>query len=218
MMYSADLGGSVGFGPIDPEENEPLFHAAWERRVLGFTVAMGPTGAWTGDQSRHEREKLPLEFYWSANYYDIWLTALTNLLRDRGMVTGRDLAAKRMVDAPVAAKRVFAAADVPSTLAKGFPYLRKIDRAARFSIGDQVKTRVPSEVGHTRLPTYARNKNGVIVAIHGAHVYPDSNGMGQGEDPQWLYSVRFTGAELFGSSAKDTVTLDLFEPYLLRQS
>jgi nitrile hydratase len=29
-----DMGGMQDFGPIRPEKNEPVFHAAWEGRVL----------------------------------------------------------------------------------------------------------------------------------------------------------------------------------------
>jgi Nitrile hydratase beta subunit len=38
-----DLGGMQGFGPIEREENEPVFHADWERRMfalLNLTIAM----------------------------------------------------------------------------------------------------------------------------------------------------------------------------------
>jgi nitrile hydratase len=56
------------------------------------------------------------------------------------------------------------------------------------------------------------------VAIHGTHVFPDSHAHGQGEDPRPLYGVRFTARELWGEAAnpRDTVTLDLWEPYLER--
>ena len=39
-----DLGGMQGFGPIEREENEPVFHADWERRMfalLNLTIAAG---------------------------------------------------------------------------------------------------------------------------------------------------------------------------------
>ena len=41
---------------------------------------------------------------------------------------------------------------------------------------------------------------------------------GQGEDPQPLYTVRFTARELWGEAANpcDSVSLDLWEPYLER--
>jgi hypothetical protein len=34
-----DLGGQMGFGPVAPETDEPKFHADWERRALGITLA-----------------------------------------------------------------------------------------------------------------------------------------------------------------------------------
>lgn len=214
MKGPQDLGGMMGFGPVNAEAGEPVFHAAWERRVLGFTVLMGTTGAWTGDQSRHEREKLPPAFYWSRSYYEIWLEALTRLLRDRGMVTGRDLAAQRVVDPPKPVKRVLHADEVAPVLAKGFAYNRPTAAPARFVVGNIIKTRRVATPGHTRLPAYAWGKRGTIEAVRGSHVYPDSNGMGQGEAPQWLYTVRFTALELWGCNAKDSILLDLFDPYL----
>ena len=33
-----DLGGMHGFGPVEREENEPLFHAAWEARVRAIAT------------------------------------------------------------------------------------------------------------------------------------------------------------------------------------
>jgi len=51
--------------------------------------------------------------------------------------------------------------------------------------------------------------------VHGVHVFPDSNGMGRGEDPQWLYSVRFEARDLWGSdTTASAVYADLWEPYL----
>jgi nitrile hydratase len=35
-----------------------------------------------------------------------------------------------------------------------------------------------------------------------------------GENPQWLYTVRFTAKELWGHDNRDHVMLDLWEPYL----
>ena len=34
-----DMGGMHGFGPIEREENEPVFHQAWESRVFAMRVA-----------------------------------------------------------------------------------------------------------------------------------------------------------------------------------
>ncbi|MGE5669730.1 MAG: SH3-like domain-containing protein, partial [Betaproteobacteria bacterium] len=39
---------------------------------------------------------------------------------------------------------------------------------------------------------------------------------GRGEDPQWLYTVVFTGRELWGEQADPSlsVSIEAFEPYL----
>jgi hypothetical protein len=57
---------------------------------------------------------------------------------------------------------------------------------------------------------------GTIVMEHGCHVFPDSHAHGKGEAPQWLYTVRFAGTELWGADADPTlsVTVDAWESYL----
>ncbi|MDH5338185.1 MAG: nitrile hydratase subunit beta, partial [Rubrivivax sp.] len=75
-----DMGGLQGFGPVQPEADEPLFHAAWERRALGLTLAIGASGQWNIDQARHARESLPPAQYLSSSYYQIWLAALERLM------------------------------------------------------------------------------------------------------------------------------------------
>ena len=69
---------------------------------------------------------------------------------------------------------------------------------------------------HTRLPGYVRGKTGAIVGYRGAHVFPDSHAEMKGEDPRHLYAVRFAATTLWGADApsRDSVTLDLWEPYL----
>ena len=34
-----DMGGMHGFGAIDVERNEPVFHEAWEARMFGLSQA-----------------------------------------------------------------------------------------------------------------------------------------------------------------------------------
>jgi len=79
-----------------------------------------------------------------------------------------------------------------------------------------VLTRNLNPSGHTRLPRYARSKMGIVERVHGAHVLPDTHAHGQGENPQWLYTVRFTGRELWGEAADPTlaVSVDAWESYL----
>jgi nitrile hydratase subunit beta len=79
-----------------------------------------------------------------------------------------------------------------------------------------VRTKNIHPATHTRLPRYARGRVGVIEALRGCHVFPDSSATGSGENPQWLYTVRFDGRELWGEAADPTLTVSIeaFEPYL----
>lgn len=216
MNGAQDLGGMMGFGSIGIEPNEPLFHAAWERRALGVTLAMGATGTWSIDTSRHARESLPPADYLSSSYYEIWTKALERLVLRYGLVDPDELKAGRALTPAKPVKRVLQAADVPAVLARGGPCDRPATTPARFSVGDRVRTKNIHPKGHTRLPRYARAKAGVVEIVHGAHVFPDSNAHGQGENPQWLYTVRFTGPELWGEDADPTlaVSIDAWESYL----
>jgi len=76
----ADLGGRLGCGPVTPEPEGELFHAAWEPRALALTLAMGATGSWNIDMSRAARETLP--DYARLSYYEIWIRALERLMLD----------------------------------------------------------------------------------------------------------------------------------------
>ncbi len=88
---------------------------------------------------------------------------------------------------------------------------------ARFKAGDRVRTVNINPPTHTRLPRYARDKSGTVEAVRGCHVYPDTAASGAGEDPQWLYTVVFSGRDLWGEASDPalTVSIEAFEPYLL---
>ena len=98
----------------------------------------------------------------------------------------------------------------------GGSYARDLDRPPLLRDGQAVRTRNHQPDGHTRLPAYARCRRGTIVHRHAAMVYPDDHAHGRGENPQYLYTVRFDGHELWGDAAEPgtVVLLDLFEPYL----
>jgi nitrile hydratase len=86
----------------------------------------------------------------------------------------------------------------------------------RFAVGDGVVAHNIQPAGHTRLPRYARGKPGVVARIQGVFVFPDSNAMGEGEAPQYLYAVRFEARALWGLDAgpRDALYLDLWDSYL----
>ncbi len=215
MNGAQDLGGMMGFGPVVPEANEPVFHAQWERRAFALTMAAGFTGQWNIDMSRAARESLPPAQYLSSSYYEIWFEGLKRLLVDRGLLSGEELAAARSLGPAAPGVRVLAPDKVPEALARGGPSERAASGPARFAQGDAVRTLEMNPVHHTRLPRYARGKTGRIVALHGAHVFPDTNAHGLGERPQWLYTVCFEAQELWGAdTTAASVCVNCWEPYL----
>lgn len=216
MTYTthADLGGRTGFGPVVPEPEGELFHAGWEPRVLAMTLAMGATGSWNIDTSRAARETLPA--YLQMSYYQIWLAGLEKMMAERGQVLPDEVDAGRMLHPPMPVARVLAAPDVPAALARGSPTLRQEVAPPRFQLGQRVRTQAEPVPHHTRLPGYARGKCGVIARLHGCHVFADAHAQGLGEDPQHLYTVVFTGQELWGADAAAglQVSVDAWQPYL----
>lgn len=209
----ADLGGRTGFGAVQPEPEGELFHADWEPRALALVLAMGATGSWNIDASRAVRETLP--HYLQLSYYRIWLAALERLMIERGQLFEDEIAQGRMLHAPAPVKRVLHAADVAAVLARGSPTERPAAAPARFAIGQAVRMRAGRVDHHTRLPGYVQGRRGTIERLHGAHVFADSNAQGAGEAPQWLYTVVFEEAELWGSQAQQlSVSVDAWESYL----
>ena len=209
-----DMGGMQCFGAVEPEADEPVFHAEWERQALALTVAMGFTGMWNIDMSRHARETLPPAQYLASSYYEIWIAGLEKLMLERGLVTPAELDGAKQETAPVPVNQVLGATGMRKALAAGGPVAREAASQARFRAGDRIRTRNMHPAGHTRLPRYARDKVGHIECIVGCHVFPDSNAHGSGEDPQWLYTVRFEAGDLFGEAANHCVLVDCWEPYL----
>jgi nitrile hydratase len=211
-----DMGGMMNFGPVEEEADEPTFHADWERRVFGLNLAASATGAFNIDMGRRARESIPPAQYLSSTYFEIWLAGLEALLLETGLVSHDELASGAARTPPTPVKRVLKPEMVATMLALGTDSQRPATTPARFAVGDLVVTRNMHPTGHTRLPRYARGKHGVIEAVHGAHVFPDSNGHGLGEAPQMLYTVRFTGTELWGEDADPTLatSIDAWESYL----
>ena len=216
MNGAQDLGGMHGFGPVEPEPNEPVFHAEWEKRAFALTLAMAMPGGWNIDMSRFARENRPPGEYLSMSYYQIWFAALETMLKQRDLVSDDEVVVGHALHPPKPVKRVLSAADVAQVLYRGGPTERQTNSAAKFSVGDKVRTKMMNPPTHTRLPRYVRGRVGTIERVIGCHVFPDSNARGAGENPQWLYSVRFDGRELWGADADPTVSVsvDAWEPYL----
>lgn len=204
-----DLGGLQSFGPVLPEPDEPPFHEDWERRTLALTLALGALGLWNIDQMRHVRESLPPAQYLSSSYYEIWQQGLENVVDELGLL-----------DDPPTGARARSAEELTALFSTRGSYERPTERAPRYAVGQRVRTRNLNPVGHTRLPGYARGRVGTVVAVRGAHVFPDRNAVALGQrpdpEPEWLYTVDFDGRELWGEQGDPTLTvsIDAWEPYL----
>jgi nitrile hydratase len=210
------MGGMDGFGKVEPEADEPVFHAPWEGRVMAMTRAMGRTGMWNIDMHRAARERQPATFYLTASYYRSWARTLETLVLERGLATPDEIAAGHALHPAKPLKRPgLRVEDVPDSPKRG-SYARSAAAPARFGIGDPVRARNMHPATHTRLPRYTRGRRGVVERVHGAHVFPDSSALGAAEDPKWLYTVLFEGRELWGADADPSlkVSIEAFEPYL----
>ncbi len=214
-----DMGGLQDMGPVQHEEDEPAFHAAWEGRVYGINASLRAIGRWNLDAWRYQIELLPPIDYLRMSYYERWLRINEQLLVKHGLVTPREL--ESGIPDPGSAKgapALTAAAAADRGLNRGVPSSRDPKVPPRFEVGQQVRSLNTNPAGHTRLPRYARGKLGTITRDHGVYSFPDTNAHSKGEKRQHLYSVRFSARELWGeqASVRDCVHLDMWDDYLER--
>jgi nitrile hydratase len=211
-----------GFGPVEREADEPVFHAPWEAVVFAIRRSRAIGRIFNIDEFRHGIERMDPARYLGSSYYERWLDSITRVLIEKGVVTREELDARASSlrarpEAPATGPRPVAASgpESPVSFVPASP-TRTSSATPRYAPGDRVVTRSSHPPGHTRLPRYARGKPGVIHRLHGIHVFPDTNAHGLGEQPQPLYSVRFDARTLWGESAEPNqqVHLDLWESYL----
>jgi len=212
-----DMGGMQGFGPVLREPGEPVFHAEWEARAFALTLAMATPGGWNIDMGRHARERLAPGQYLTSSYYQIWLAGLKTMIMEAGLATAEEMETGVASTPPAKVRRILKADQVAEAMRRGGPADRDPGNSvAGFAAGDRVRVRNFHPTGHTRAPRYLRGARGEISTIHGFHVFPDASAAGKGDQPQWLYSVRFSARDLWGDDANpaDHVHADLWESYL----
>lgn len=213
-----DMGGMQGFGPVVPEKNEPVFHAAWEGRALAMVRVVGATGKLTALGSRPAIESIPAADYLRMSYYEKWYTALVMRLIASGLATPQEIDSGKPAKGSVKAVPALHAAEAAKLPFQTPPMLNPASaRPARFSPGQHVRAKLINPAGHTRLPRYARGRVGTIERDRGAQAFPDTTASnGRASDPQSVYSVRFAARDLWGAvaSARDAVYIDLWEDYL----
>jgi len=210
-----DMGGMHGMGAVEREGDEPVFHDWWEGRVFAMSRLLR-VGRWNLDHSRHQLERLAPADYLRMSYYERWLARLVARLLTHEAVTRDELDSGAPAPGTVKAAPPVTAAMVPALVARRGSARREAAVAPRFVVGQRVRARNRHPVGHTRLPRYARGREGVVAIDHGVFLFPDSNAHFLGEQPQHVYSVRFAARELWGDEAspRDVVHVDLWDDYL----
>jgi nitrile hydratase len=180
------MGGMHGYGRVPIQVDEPLFHEPWEGRVWAMWSAIGAT---TVDRFRFTIEQMPPAAYLASSYYERWLWAIERLAAEQGLLTGPDRPPRRSRPSP----------SLPSWV-------------GRFRAGDVVRIRNAVTEGHTRVPRYLRRQTGRVERVACAWPNPgDSAANGTYGDPELVYTVAFSGVDLFGPSADHTVSADLPE-------
>ena len=214
-----DMGGMHGFGRIERDEPEPVFHYDWERRVFAMRVASTvpiPGG------SRYSIEQMPPGEYLKTSYYEKWLHARLKGFIDAGVLTEEEFVARLAqyrnhpdlyVPHREAPERV---GETMERLLSWKSPRREQENAPRFRVGDSVRACNMHPPAHTRLPRYVRGKRGTVTRYYGVYDLQDTLPAGVQRSAQPLYAVRFDGQEIWGESAeaKSVVYLDMWESYL----
>jgi nitrile hydratase beta subunit len=217
-----DLGGMHGLGPVDVEHNEPVFHNPWEKVVFGTMLATLGQGLYNLDEFRHGIETMDPAHYLTSPYYEHWLETVEKNLIEKGIVDQDELDAKTQEflkdpAASVPEREDPELADSLSQLVRyGGSTRREVSTKPQFAVGDRVRVRNVHPHGHTRLPQYVRDKQGIVERVYDAFVLPDTNAHGGGENPEHVYCVQFDTKEVWGDSAepREVVYVDLWESYL----
>jgi nitrile hydratase len=212
-----DLGGMDGMGPVVREENEPVFHAQWERRIFANTLAMLAAGYFRTDEIRRAVELIPPGDYLRSSYYERWLAGLTTLLLEKDVLTPDELETGQSLrheggmalpSLPKEAAEFAMTNPMPANVDVEFP--------TRFAVGDTVVTRNMNPLHHTRIPRYVRGKRGTIHEVQQVFLLPDTNAYGGPDKPERVYTVGFSARELWGDEApeRDSLYIDMFDSYL----
>ena len=215
MQGIHDLGGMDGF-TLPERDQGPVLAQEWERQVWGLLFSLRIPGVATG--GRVAIESIPPALYLTMPFYARWLYIQEQALLAGGVLTTQEL---ENPDGPITSPNspdvqppapeevlAFLEQDASAQLAQ--------DVGALFSLGDSVVVKNEYSVGHTRVPRYVRGRRGIIFKEHGVYPFQDAIPEGAQRRPQHLYTVRFTGPELWGPRGNpgDVIHVDLWDDHL----
>ncbi len=198
-----DLGGMAGFGPVEVEPDEPVFHEPWEGRVFAMAPLAMVAGGFNTPMFRHGIERMDPVHYLISGYYEHWLTSVATLLVESGQISRAELEAAAgsfPLSRPETARSV--TLDGPAR--------------HRFEVGDVVRVRDVHPSGHTRCPDYVRGCTGTVDRLDAPSSVPDTEAHRLGAVSEVVYGVHFSAAELWGGGdgVEGSVHVDLHDRYL----
>jgi nitrile hydratase len=222
-----DLAGIPGLGPLPIDPDEPVWHAPWEGRVIGATLAAVTTGTLVPPTHRAQLERLHPLAYLGMSYYELWLYGLEQCAIAAGALTLdeiEDRLAEWMAgaDAPMPRERNSKIADqVRHLVSEGAPAgPQRLEQPPRFVVGDTVRTKL-IEIGspghsHTRIPGYAQQRSGTVEILHPPMLLGDALVAGEGIRFEYVYAVRLRTRDVWADArARDSILVDLWESYLV---
>ncbi|MDE0746085.1 MAG: nitrile hydratase subunit beta [SAR202 cluster bacterium] len=208
-----DMGGMHGFGPIVVEVDEPVFHEEWEGRAYALSIGWFPASQykeWGG--FRHNLEKIPPKDYLNMSYYERWFFVNEQKAMQLGLVTEEEL------NNGNADPNYLMPTLEPHPDSSLGPGRLDLEINAKFENGGVVRAKEINGRAHNRLPRYVRGKTGTIISDNGIYALQDTNEKDEQpyDDPQHVYTVRFSSEELWGNAShgNDFIYLDLWESYL----
>ena len=206
MNGAADMGGMHGFGSVEIEPNEPVFHADWEKKAFALNMAIGVANIWNLDAFRFARESLPPPQYLNTSYYGLWVVTLETMMLKYGIATDEELKAGHALAPMKKADEPVTAAKVANMVRCGSPYGRPAPAPPKFKVGRQgARAQCPSENAHAlatlrarayrrggaccRMPRLSRQqrdwrRRGCPLALHRAVRWPRIMGPGFRSDRQ----------------------------------
>jgi nitrile hydratase beta subunit len=212
MNGAHDMGGMQDMGPISRGENEPVFHAEWERRMFALFNAVDVDWPYR----RTQIELIPPAEYLRMSYYEKWLAALPQILIKTGMASSAEIESGNSIGGTNTKWHVLSVAEVATWDVPERARPEKITAHTQLHVGQRIRARNLNPVGHTRLPRYVRGKVGTIERDGGIEELQDTDILGLGDKRQHVYTVRFAARELWGDQAnpRDAVYVDMWEGYL----
>lgn len=196
-----DLGGTDGFGVVEVEADEPVFHEAWE--PIGYATGIIGFGRrfFTIDEFRHAVERMAPRQYMSSTYYERVLTGVASLYVEKGIITLQEL--------EEAAGGLFPLATPPG---EG---LAARESDTQFAIGESVVAINTHFKGHCRMPKYVRGKKGIVIHITPPFPFASAAGHGLEAKHEPTYHVQFNAKDLWSDAADNSsVVVDLWQSYL----